>query len=314
MRNPETVASIAEVVAALVGVGGLAWAAGEVVSSLAILGGALLKLAPLAIPFLIIVSLIGAYETNFGGFRDFVDALGKGLRDLGPAGGIAVLGLIPVGIWITKMAANAAITTIASGVSQLAVAFAALATPLFVVLAPLLLVGILFAAYENNVLGFRDAVNSLGNALRRLADAFGLVNSRANLPGGKSLLEKLIPGFKNPFLDDGDLGRETGRKDPKRNGLIPLPPGPGSTRLPLHDYPGPAYAGTSYAIGTQEVFTPNTNGYITPLGGAKLGGDTYNFNGPIMVGAVATQADIERGKAQVMKWVIEGKRKAAAKV
>jgi hypothetical protein len=44
----------------------------------------------------------------------------------------------------------------------------------------------------------------------------------------------------------------------------------------MHDYPGPAYAGKAYAIGTPEIFIPKTDGFITPISNLK-GGDNFHF-------------------------------------
>jgi hypothetical protein len=66
----------------------------------------------------------------------------------------------------------------------------------------------------------------------------------------------------NP-IDSGDTS-DTTNSDSGVNGQS-------SPSLPIHDYPGPASAGQPYKIGTQEIFIPNTNGQIIPLGGASSG-------------------------------------------
>jgi hypothetical protein len=75
-----------------------------------------------------------------------------------------------------------------------------------------------------------------------------------------------------------------------------------------HDYPGPAFAGVPYAIGVPEIFTPSQNGSIVPLGGAKLGGDTYNLT----VNAPNAAPGIELKIQEAMVTAVKIARKMAA--
>jgi tape measure domain-containing protein len=61
-----------------------------------------------------------------------------------------------------------------------------------------------------------------------------------------------------------------------------------------HDYPGPAYAGRTYKIGTEEYFTPFADGYIAPIGGASAPGGAAS---PTIVhvhvaGSVVSEGDL----------------------
>jgi TP901 family phage tail tape measure protein len=313
-KNPVLVGQIGEVVALLTGAGGLTIAAGQVVSAVAGIGGAIVGLAPFILPLGIIVGMIGAYQTNFGGFRDFVDDLGKKLRALGPAGGIAVLALLPVGAYITKLVATTVVTKLATGVTALGTSFLGLATPIFVVLSPLILIGGLFWAYQNNVLGFRTEVDKLGASLRDLAKALGLVQDRGTLPGGQTFLEKLIPGFKNPFVTDQATpgvgyvqSKPVGQMPSSTNGFIPLPPGPGQTssqplskNVPVHAnayahlaFGGSVRKGRDYVVGDggePELFSPGANGYVTPFHAAFAGAGNGR-SGPDMIKVVLQAED-----------------------
>jgi hypothetical protein len=58
-----------------------------------------------------------------------------------------------------------------------------------------------------------------------------------------------------------------------------------------HDYPGPAYAGRPYGIGVPEVFIPKTDGWIQPIGGAKVGGGDTIIHIHV-AGSVLTERDL----------------------
>jgi hypothetical protein len=69
--------------------------------------------------------------------------------------------------------------------------------------------------------------------------------------------------------------------------------GPGNL-VEKHDYPGPAYAGRTYKIGTEEYFTPFADGYIAPIGGASAPGGAAS---PTIVhvhvaGSVVSEGDL----------------------
>lgn len=256
--------------------------------SLAALG----PMLPMAGVIAVIAGITYLAATNTGGFGDRLKELGEWLRKLSPAAQGALLVLVPTALLFTKLVAGAVISTLASHMGMLAGAVWALSTPLFVILSPLILAGALFLAYQNNLLGMKDAVDKLGKSLRLLAEDLGLVNDRAKLPGGVTLLEKMIPGFKNPFVTDEagkrlDGGRfvQSGTGRQPTNGFIPLPPGPApmpttssqmlQSRLLGRDSGGMGEAGKPYLIGTgaqPEMFVPRSSGMFYPAGSGSYNG------------------------------------------
>jgi hypothetical protein len=73
----------------------------------------------------------------------------------------------------------------------------------------------------------QEVITKLGSFMTEIGKAFNLVQQRSNLPGGKTLLEKLIPGFQNPFVTampspmtsgSGTGTRSTGGRTPFASG------------------------------------------------------------------------------------------------
>jgi TP901 family phage tail tape measure protein len=289
--NPVLAESITKIATAIIGGGGLLFGVGKLVEAIGGLGMALIKLAPFVLPVLVIAGLISAYQSNFMGFKDWVDDLGKRLRDLTPAGWLAAGALTILGFALLKMALSSAVVGFPVVISALAQSFGSLLLALTPIIPPLIIIGGLFWAYTNNVAGFRTEVEKLGVALRTL-DLNKL--SQNGLIQGAS-----VSGIGANALNDA-------YQRTRNNALVSQRAG---ERSPLRDSGGPVTGGQAYRVGVPELFVPRNSGTAIPLD--KMGGGrTINFNGPLQIGAIATPEDVARAKAQIVDWIVEADEQA----
>lgn len=128
-------------------------------------------------------------------------------------------------------------------------------------------------SFENAFVGIISGTQSLADGFRTMAQSILADLARLIF---ETLIWKSISGWLGGVFGGGGGfgslsasvagGVSPGGGEIFSGGLGPI----------LHDWPGPARGGQPYMIGTPEIFIPKGDGYITPLGGAKVGGDNYS--------------------------------------
>lgn len=323
--NPEAVSTIINVVLAVAGLGAGLLALGTVInfaatamSGISILIGALTS--PIGLAVLAIGALIAAlsvppqqwevmwntmtFYANYAINRlvaFFWDNLAKPIGDalasiptdtfVAIAVGVGVLGGV-----LAIQAIPAAITAIATAVTGLAAAFGAWMVAAAPMIGILLVIGGLVLAYATNWMGFRDTVNSIGDAIRNLASAMkGLASTevpwwlrsqeegglRSNwdignvLPSpGTGVANKPFVAFNGSSVKGGS-GTAFVNKGTAFMG--------GGTAIPMRAAGGPVSGGSPYIVGERgpELFVPGSSGSIVPngrMGGMQIGQLTVQYN------------------------------------
>jgi TP901 family phage tail tape measure protein len=102
----------------------------------------------------------------------------------------------------------------------------------------------------------------IGSRMKMLEGLSGLVSTSAGLPKTWSSEKDKPSGV--PGMTVGELFRANFGNNAQAQWEM--------EDAASHDYPGPAYAGETYKIGTAEYFRPAVDGYIAPIGGASVGG------------------------------------------
>lgn len=133
----------------------------------------------------------------------------------------------------------------------------------------LLLIGGMFLAYQNNVLGFRDRINELGetmrNAITTAQQLLTILQQYGLLEGLGMILNAAGPAPGSP--NNANSNQLIGSLEPK----------PHSQPKARADG-GSVFGGTPYLVGERgpELFLPGRSGSIVP--NDQLGGDVYHIN------------------------------------
>lgn len=207
-KNPDTVQQVISLGAALLLLGGgavgVSFLVTKVIALATSFGTLFMAAAPVLLPLALIFGMVYAYLTNLGGFREWIDSIGDGFRNLDPLAKAAVISIGAVGIaflllkgslvagqlaiWITEIgtalsgayAAGGIVGVASTIVSGLAGAFSLMLAPLaplaaglwaviapfLAVAAPIALVAGLIYAYLNNLGGFKDFLDSFVSWLK----------------------------------------------------------------------------------------------------------------------------------------------------
>lgn len=256
-------------------------------------------LKPLILPAVVVGGLFAAYQNNWGGFRDRVDELGKAFDGLPQPVREAAGAFLALSIPLIPMAAKGLMHTFAGGVSAVATSMGALFVATLPVVAPLLVVGGLVAAYQNNWGGFRDKVDELGVSIRKLAA--DLDNKlRPALEKVAPLMRTVFPTHSTPQENAKSFVEKFASKG-KLPGASPW--GTGSMgaiyanqrSVPFRDSGGKVQPHKLFASGVPELFVPQTAGNAYPLSSGNwqpmMSGEPRGASGARNVYVTVTIAD-----------------------
>lgn len=208
------------------------------------------------------------------------------------AGGLVILGTV-IGAAGTVLSAFGTVIGLVGGAIGLLTG-----TALAPLLGILLLVGGLVAAYTTNWMGFKDTVDSIGDAMRRaftaakqLWEILGLIVSRGE---ATNWARDYVEENWNTGIDMSQTGVAGKRMSASKGSSVLGGSGTpfvnagtaflgGGTALPMRAGGGPVSGGSPYIVGERgpEVFVPGSSGSIVPnnrMGGVSIGNLTVQYN------------------------------------